>query len=85
MKARDKIKKLEELNRAFEVVELHDIKPDTVYLLEPGEYIGSFPIRQDITVLPADQPKKLRLDWKLYEGFEVYKVTFSGTLESNES
>lgn len=40
---------------------------DTVYLLAPAEYVGAFPIRQDITVLPADDPKKLRLGWVIYE------------------
>jgi hypothetical protein len=25
------------------------------------------PIRQDITVLPADDPKRLRLGWVVYE------------------
>ena len=39
----------------------------TVYLLAPAEYVGAFPIRQDITVLPADDPKKLRLGWVIYE------------------
>ena len=29
--------------------------------------VGAFPIRQDITVLPADDPKKLRLGWVIYE------------------
>ena len=36
------------------------------------EYVGNFPIRQDITVLPAGDPKKLRLGFKLYEGFEIH-------------
>jgi hypothetical protein len=40
---------------------------DTVYVLAPAEYLGAFPIRQDITVLPADEPKKLRLGWVIYE------------------
>ena len=40
---------------------------NTVYLLAPAEYVGAFPIRQDITVLPADDPKKLRLGWVIYE------------------
>lgn len=31
------------------------------------EYIGEFPNRQDITVLPADDPKKMRLGWTIYE------------------
>ena len=29
--------------------------------------VGAFPIRQDITVLPADDPAKLRLGWVVYE------------------
>jgi len=40
---------------------------DQVILLAPAEYVGAFPIRQDITVLPADDPKKLRLGWVIYE------------------
>jgi len=39
----------------------------TVFILAPAEYLGAFPIRQDITVLPADDPKKLRLGWVIYE------------------
>jgi hypothetical protein len=56
---------------------------DTVFLLAPAEYVGAFPIRQDITVLPADDPKKLRLGWVIYEevgiviinNYAVAKVT----------
>jgi len=40
---------------------------DTVLIIAPAEYVGAFPIRQDITVLPADDPKKLRLGWVIYE------------------
>jgi hypothetical protein len=40
---------------------------NTVLLLAPADYVGAFPIRQDITVLPADDPKKLRLGWVVYE------------------
>ncbi len=29
--------------------------------------VGAFPVRQDITVLPADDPAKLKLGWKIYE------------------
>jgi len=38
-----------------------------VYVLAPAEYVGAFPVRQDITVLPADDPKLLRLGWVVYE------------------
>ena len=56
---------------------------NTVFLLAPAEYVGAFPIRQDITVLPADDPKKLRLGWIIYEeigiviinNYAVAKVT----------
>jgi hypothetical protein len=40
---------------------------NTVLLTAPADYVGAFPIRQDITVLPADDPKKLRLGWVIYE------------------
>jgi hypothetical protein len=40
---------------------------DTVFLLAPAEYVGALPIRQDITVLPADDPKKIRIGWVIYE------------------
>ena len=37
------------------------------FKISEPEPIGKFPIRQDITVLPADDPKKLRLGWMIYE------------------
>ena len=40
---------------------------NTVLILAPADYVGAFPVRQDITVLPADDPKKLRLGWVIYE------------------
>ncbi len=39
---------------------------DTVLLTASPETVGAFPIRQDISVLPADDPKKLRLGWIIY-------------------
>jgi len=39
----------------------------TVLVVASAENVGAFPIRQDITVLPADDPKKLRLGWVIYE------------------
>ena len=40
---------------------------DKVLLFAPADNVGAFPVRQDITVLPADDPKKLRLGWVIYE------------------
>lgn len=46
------------------------------------DYVGAFPARQDITVLPADDPNKLRLGFVIreYIGQEIYRVKkdFSG-------
>lgn len=41
--------------------------PDVVLVVASPDTVGAFPIRQDITVLPADDPKKLRLGWVIYE------------------
>jgi hypothetical protein len=38
-----------------------------VLVVASPDTVGAFPIRQDITVLPADEPKKLRLGWVIYE------------------
>jgi len=59
----------------------------TVFVLAPPEYVGAMPIRQDITVIPADEPRVLRLGWVVYEeiGFVVInpyscaKVTVSAS------
>ena len=40
---------------------------DVILLVASPDTVGAFPIRQDITVLPADDPKKLRLGWVIYE------------------
>jgi hypothetical protein len=52
---------------------------DTVFLLAPAEYVGAFPIRQDITVLPADDPKKLRLGWVIYEEVGIVVINSYAT------
>lgn len=41
--------------------------PSTVLVVASPDTVGAFPIRQDITVLPADDPKKLRIGWVIYE------------------
>lgn len=41
--------------------------PDQVLVVASPDTVGCFPIRQDITVLPADDPRKLRLGWVVYE------------------
>jgi hypothetical protein len=36
------------------------------HMEEPVE-VGEFPVRRDLTVLPADNPDKLRMGWLIYE------------------
>ena len=46
----------------------------TVLVVASPENVGAFPIRQDITVIPADDPKKLRLGWVIYEEVGIVVV-----------
>ena len=43
----------------------------TILVTASPDTVGAFPIRQDITVLPADDPKKLRLGWVIFEEIGV--------------
>ncbi len=49
------------------------VPKNSVYVLAPAQFVGAMPVKQDITVLPADDPKRLRLGWVVYEelGFAV--------------
>lgn len=40
---------------------------NTVYCLADPEFVGVMPIRQDIQVIPADNPQQLRVGWVVYE------------------
>ena len=46
---------------------------NTVYCLADPEFLGVMPIRTDVQVIPADDPKNLRLGWVIYleEGLSV--------------
>lgn len=39
----------------------------TVEILAEPEYVGVLPIRQDVNVIPADKPEKLRIGFVVYE------------------
>jgi hypothetical protein len=45
----------------------HRVPEGSIYFLAPAEDLGVMPIRQGITVLPADDPQNLRLGWIIYE------------------
>jgi len=59
----------------------------SVYLLAAPEFVGAIPVRQDITVLPADDPKNLRLGWVIFEeigicivnDYAIAKISLSST------
>lgn len=50
------------------------MEADKVLVVASPDTVGAFPIRQDITVLPADDPKKLRLGWVIYEEVGIVVV-----------
>ncbi len=43
------------------------VPPGTVFGTADPEFVGVMPIRQDIEVLPADEPKQLKLGWVVNE------------------
>jgi hypothetical protein len=43
------------------------VPPGTVFGTADPEFVGVMPIRQDIEVLPADEPKQLKLGWVISE------------------
>jgi hypothetical protein len=47
---------------------------NTVLVVASPDTVGAFPIRQDITVLPADNPTKLRLGWVIYEDIGIVVI-----------
>ena len=55
----------------------------TALVVASPETVGAFPIRQDITVLPADDPKKLRLGWVIYEEIGIVVMNDYATAKIN--
>lgn len=43
------------------------VTPGTVFGLADPEFVGIMPVRQDIEVMPADEPKRLSLGWVVSE------------------
>ncbi len=62
------------------------IVPDgTVFGLAEPEFVGIFPVRQDIEVLPADEPKQLKLGWVVNEIVGVAIVNTRGVASARNS
>lgn len=43
------------------------VTPGTVFGCADPEFVGVMPVRQDIEILPADEPKRLSLGWVVSE------------------
>lgn len=58
----------------LKVFDFQELSPGQVYHASEPENFGSFPIRSELTVFPADDPNQLKLGWAVYElnGGKVY-------------
>jgi hypothetical protein len=61
------------------------VPPGTVYGLADPEFVGVMPIRQDIEVLPADEPKQLKLGWVVSEEIGLGIVNPRGCAKGSKS
>ena len=57
----------------------------SVYGVADPEFVGVMPIRQDIEVLPADEPKQLKLGWVVNEIIGVGIVNPRGVCTGRKS
>src|SRR3984957_10137766 len=57
----------------------------TVYSVADPEFVGVMPIRQDIEVLPADEPRQLKLGWVVNEIIGLGIVNPRGCAKGNKS
>jgi hypothetical protein len=61
------------------------VPPGTVYSCADPEFVGVLPVRQDIEVLPADEPKQLKLGWVVSEIIGIGIVNPRGVARGNKS
>jgi hypothetical protein len=61
------------------------VPPGIVYGAADPEFVGVMPVRQDIEVLPADEPKQLKLGWVVSEIIGLGIVNPRGTAMGNKS
>jgi len=61
------------------------VPPGTVYACADPEFVGVMPIRQDIEVLPADEPKPLKLGWVVSEEVGIAIVNPRGVSKGTKS
>ena len=61
------------------------VPPGTVFGVADPEFVGVMPIRGDIEVLPADEPKRLSLGWIVYEEIGLAILNPRGTSVGRKS
>jgi hypothetical protein len=61
------------------------VPPGTVYSVADPEFVGVMPIRQDIEVIPADEPKRLSLGWVVSEIIGIGIINARGCAKGNKS
>jgi len=61
------------------------VPPGTVYGAADPEFVGVMPVRQDIEVLPADEPKQLKLGWVVSEIIGIGIVNPRGVAKGSKS
>lgn len=61
------------------------VPPGTVYGAADPEFVGVMPIAQDIEILPADEPKQLKLGWVVSEIIGIAIVNPRGVAAGRKS
>lgn len=61
------------------------VPPGTIYGAADAEFVGVMPVRQDIEVLPADEPKQLKLGWVVSEIIGIAIVNARGVAAGRKS
>lgn len=61
------------------------VPPGTVYACADPEFVGVMPVRQDIEVMPADEPKQLKLGWVVSEIIGIGIVNPRGVAAGRKS
>ncbi len=56
----------------------------TIYALTDPEFVGVMPVRQDIEVLPADEPRQLKLGWVVNEIIGIAVVNGRGVAKGTK-
>ncbi len=61
------------------------VPPGTVYAVADPEFVGVMPIRQDIELIPADEPRQLKIGWVASEIIGIGIVNPRGVAAGRKS